>query len=229
MSERLARLPGWLALALFGIGLAAAGWRVPAPAPAELAPAPLAQRTTEDLPPGARTSPYRSSLTRLPDGRLAVAWLDNGEAETAAIWLAIRDSQGWREVGRIATRESTAATTFMHARRLGRPILWSEGGWLHLWYEAYPLGREAGASIIHSISTDGGRNWNRTRRLEAQPFGGFGASLGEIPRPLADSGLLLPLAQHGSDGPWLRLAATGQIVGKLQQLPAATPPVESKP
>lgn len=219
MPERLARLPGWLALAFFGVALAAAGWRVPAPLPAELAPAPLAQRAPEALPPAARTSPHPGSLTRLPDGRLAAAWLDNGDSETAAIWLAVRDSKGWREVGRIATRESTAAATFMHARRLGRPILWSEGGWLHLWYEAYPLGHAAGASIIHSISTDGGRNWNRTRRLEALPFGGVGAQLGETPRPLADAGLLLPLAQSGTDGPWLRIAATGQIVGKVRQLP----------
>ena len=154
---------------------------------------------------------------------LAAAWLDDGAAETAAMRLAVRDNQGWREVGRIATRESTAAAAFMHARRLGRPILWAEGGWLHLWYEAYPLGPGAGASIMHSVSTDGGRSWQRTRRLESGPFGGLGSRLGDIPRPLADGGVLLPLEEDGREGPWLRLAATGHLVGQPRQLPSAAP------
>ena len=182
-----------------------------------------------DLPPAVRASAQRASLTRLADGRLAAAWLDEGAAETAAIRLAVRDNQGWREVGRIATRESTAAAAFIHARRLGRPILWAEGGWLHLWYEAYPLGPGAGASVLHSVSTDGGRTWQQTRRLEAGPFGGLGARLGETPRPLADGGVLLPLALHGKEGPWLQLAATGQLIGLLRQLPAAGQPAVSAP
>ena len=171
--------------------------------------------------PAQRGPPAAQQPTRLPDGRLAAAWLDDGEAETAAIRLAIRDHQGWREVGR-SPPESTAAAAFMHARSLGRPILWAEGGWLHLWYEAYPLGPGAGASVLHSVSTDGGRSWQQTRRLEAGPFGGLGARLGETPRPLADGGVLLPLAPHGGrEGPWLRLAATGQLIGLMRQLPAA--------
>jgi hypothetical protein len=153
---------------------------------------------------------------------MAVAWLDSGDRETAGIWLAIRDATGWREIGRVASRESTAATTFMHARSLGQPILWSESGWLHLWYEAYQLTPELGAAIVHSVSTDGGRHWNRTRRLEALPFGGFGSHLGEAPVALADGGLLLPLSTNGKDGPWLRLAATGQVIGKTMQLPMET-------
>ncbi len=193
------------------------------PPAAELAAAPVVSLPVADLPPAARTSAQRASLTRLADGRLAAAWLDDGAAETAAIRLAVRDNQGWREVGRIATRESTAAAAFMHARRLGRPILWAEGGWLHLWYEAYPLGPGAGASILHSVSTDGGRSWQRTRRLESGPFGGLGSRLGDIPRPLADGGVLLPLEEDGREGPWLRLAATGHLVGQPRQLPSAAP------
>ncbi len=213
---------GW-AWPLSGVGPAAAAGRQPAPPAAELAAAPVVSLPVVDLPPAARTSAQRASLTRLADGRLAAAWLDEGAAETAAIRLAVRDNQGWREVGRIATRESTAAAAFMHARRLGRPILWAEGGWLHLWYEAYPLGPGAGASIMHSVSTDGGRSWQRTRRLESGPFGGLGSRLGDIPRPLADGGVLLPLEEDGREGPWLRLAATGHLVGQPRQLPSAVP------
>lgn len=224
MLERLARPPRWLAIALFSGSLIAAGWRIPA-APAPVLESVPTVQLAADLPPAARNSPERVSQTRLADGRLAVAWLDNGDAESAAIWLAIHDGKGWREVGRIASRESTAAAAFMHAQGLGHPILWAEGGWLHLWYEAYPLGRGAGASIMHSISTDGGRNWSRTQRLESSPFGGFGARLGQTPRPLADGGVLLPLAPEGS---WLRLAATGQVIEKIRQ-DVVAPPEAARP
>ena len=138
--------------------------------------------------------------------------------------MATGDGRTWRDIGKIASRESTAGATFMHAQGLGRPILWSEGGWLHLWYEAYPLGRWAGASIIHSLSTDGGRSWNRTQRLPVNAFGGLCSRLGQAPRELADGGLLLPLGQANEGAPWLRLAATGRIVDKLERLPNASTP-----
>ena len=226
MIERFVAPPRGLAFPHFGCGLPAAGWRTPAAPPLALEAVPAVQLAADDLPPATRNSPERVSVARLADGRPAVAWLDNDDPETAAIWLAIHDGKGWREVGRIASRESTAAAAFMHAQGLGRPILWAEGGWLHLWYEAYPLGRGAGASILHSISTDGGRNWGRTERLESSPFGGFGARLGEVPRPLADGGLLLPLMPEGS---WLRLAATGQIIEKVRLPMVAAPPEATRP
>lgn len=210
----------WLALAVFAGGLVAAAWRIPAPPPPLLAAAASISLAAEDLPAAARLSPERVSQTRLADGRLALAWLDNGEAEAAAIHLAIRNGKGWQEIGRIANRESTAAATFMYASRLGRPLLWAEGGWLHLWYEAQAPG-SGGIAIIHSRSTDGGRNWSGTRRLESTPTGGLGARLGQTLLPLADGGVLLPLAGDERDGPWLRLAATGQVVDKLARLPGA--------
>ncbi|MCG2576408.1 exo-alpha-sialidase [Dechloromonas sp. XY25] len=226
MLERFVAPPRWLAIALFAGGLVAAGWRIPAAPPPVPEAVPPLQLAADELPPAARNSPHRASLTRLADGRPAVAWLGNGDAESAAIWLAIRDGKGWREIGRIASRESTAAAAFMHAQGVGHPILWAEGGWLHLWYEAYPLRRGTGASIMHSMSTDGGRNWSRTERLESGPFGGFGPNLGLVPKPLADGGLLLPLAPEGS---WLRLAATGQVIEKLQLPMAAAPPEAARP
>ncbi len=228
MLERFVTPPRWLAIALFSCGLLAAGWRIPAAPPQALEAVPAVQLAADDLPPATRNSPERVSVARLADGRPAVAWLDNGDAENAAIWLAIHDGKGWREVGRIASRESTAAAAFMHAHGLGPPILWAEGGWLHLWYEAYPLSRGAGASIMHSISTDGGRNWSRTERLESSPFGGFGAHLGQTPRPLADGGLLLPLVLDGREDAWLRLAATGQVIEKIRQ-PVVAPPEAARP
>ena len=219
----------WLALAVFASGLIAAAWHTPAPPPPAFVAATKLTPALEDLPHVARLSPERVSPTRLADGRLALAWLDNAEADNATIHLAIRDSKGWQEIGRIASRESTAAATFMHASRLGRPLLWAEGGWLHLWYEAQVPG-SGSVAIIHSRSTDGGRNWSQTHRLESDPLGGLsGARLGQTLLPLADGGVLLPLAGDDRDGPWLRLAATVQVVDKLARLPFANSAQATQP
>ena len=228
MPETSVTRHAWLPLAVFGIALAGAGWRIPdAPKPILSATAEPAV-TVSELPPAAKLSPEQPSLTRLPNGTWAVAWLERGDPENAAIWMATGDGKNWHDIGKIASRESTAGATFMHTRGLGRPILWSEGGWLHLWYEAYPLGRWAGASIIHGISTDGGRSWNRTQRLPVNAFGGLGSRLGQAPRELADGGLLLPLGQANEGASWIRLAATGRIVDKLERLPNASTPKASQ-
>ncbi len=156
---------------------------------------------------------------------LMAAWRLPGWATprptTPPFTLPSATARAGRKSDRIASRESTAAATFMHASRLGRPLLWAEGGWLHLWYEAQAPG-SGSVAIIHSRSTDGGRNWSQTHRLENDPLGGLsGARLGQTLLPLADGGVLLPLAGDNHDGPWLRLAATGQVVHKLARLPVA--------
>lgn len=228
MSEAAMPSRSWLPLAVFGLALAAAGWRIPQVPPPVLSAAVAPRFVPAELPPAAQLSPERPSLTRLPNGNVAVAWLERGDTENAAIWMAISDGKNWRDIGKIASRESTAGATFMHARALGRPILWAEGGWLHLWYEAYPLGRWAGASIIHSMSTDGGRSWNRTQRLASSAFGGLGSQLGGWPLELADGGLMLPLGQADEGASWLRLAATGRVIDKLERLPEASTPEASR-
>lgn len=161
-----------------------------------------------------------SSLTQLADGRLAVAWLSgpDDDESTAAIWLSTLGRDGWSAPTRALSREHIAATTFMHLNRLGRPLLHAEGGWLHLWVEALPLGQWAGGSIVHATSTDGGRNWGRLERLATSPLGGLGSGLGGSPVALADGGIGLPgdLRLAGGVSTWLRLSATGAIVGKVR-------------
>ena len=77
-------------------------------------------------------------------------------------------------------------------------------------------GKALGATLLHTVSTDGGRHWQAAQRLSDSPFGGLGMRLGGAPLPLVDGGLLLPL---GDDGPWLRLSVTGQRIGRLTRHP----------
>lgn len=215
-----------IAAALFLAALLAVLWRSPAPAPtAFLIPA---QKTGDGVPmppqpgalPVAATMAGPSSLTQLADGRIAIAWLGGPDDDdsAAAIWLSTLGRDGWSPPSRALTREHVAAATFMHLNRLGRPVLHAEGGWLHLWVEALPLGAWAGGSIVHATSTDGGRSWGHIERLATSPLGGLGSGLGGSPLPLADGGIGLPgdLRLAGGTSTWLRLSATGTIDAKAR-------------
>lgn len=218
----------WGSLGLFGIALLAATLRQPDMLPTTFAPPPLPKVAVSNaemragLLPRAAALAGPSSLTTLPDGRIALAWLagpDNDASENA-LWLSIQERNGeWQPPQKAATRENTAAGTFARLNRLGRPVLWAEGSWLHLWYEALPLGESTGATIAHSVSTDGGQSWRKAERLPTNVLGMLGAGLSGPPVPLADGGIGLPIERRfaGVDGTdWLRLSATGQILEQIR-------------
>lgn len=218
----------WSSLALLTMGALAAIWQAPAPGPLAFAPPALPRPALHEAPasvgqlPSSDTQLGPASLTTLPDGRIAAAWLAGpvDDPSAGAIWFSIFSSVGWQPARLAATRESTAAGTLAHLNRLGRPVLWAEGGWLHLWYESRLIGEGPGAVIHYTRSTDRGQEWSKARRLQSSALGTTGSGLGCPPLALADGGLLLPVARRapGEGGEWLRLAATGRIVDK-QRLP----------
>lgn len=226
MSFVLPRPPRWLSALLFTAALGAAWWQAPTPAaPAFVAPPPPskslldAQFSTEMLP-RAGESAHAASLAQLLDGRIVAAWFAGSRegAADVAIWFSTLGKEGWSTAQPIANRESTAGGTFAHVRKLGNPVLYAEGNWLHLWYVSVALGGWAGSSLNHSMSTDGGKSWSQPTKLQTSPFANISTLARANPLPLSDGGLGLPvyhefLAKHGE---WLRLSATGRIVDKVR-------------
>jgi hypothetical protein len=210
-----------LLLLPFALALAAAFWHIPpAPptafTPSAAAPSSLPAEFSAAMLARDETAASHPTLTQLPDGRLAAAWLSRRDDEPV-IRFSLLGRDGWREPQVIASRPSTAGGTFAHVGELGRPILHAEGSWLHLWY----VSRAAGGSINHSRSTDGGRSWAKPTRLQTSPLANQGSELSAPPVPLADGGLALPASLNllGRQGEILRLAPTGRIIDKTR-LPA---------
>jgi len=220
-------IPRWLAATLFIFALGAAFWRIPSAAapgfepPPAAAPSALPALFSSTLLPPSK-APAEPILTRLPDGRLAAAWSagSQDEADGRGIWLSIEEPGGWHPPLRIASRESTAAGTLTHAGSLGQPLLHAEGSWLHLWYTS----RDglAGDSLNHSFSTNGGQAWAKPAKLEISPLAGGELRPGSPPVSFDDGGLGMLLSRSFISGHsnWLRLSATGQILG-LQRLPGS--------
>ena len=211
----------------------------PPPSTATTAAPPLApaarQATTisagSDTPPairrsmlprfGQRTGP--ASLARLPDGRLAVAWVGAIDSENDGIWFALQHKGQWQTPVLAAMRESTAGGTYARLSELGSPLLQVEGGWLTLWYNAGVIGEGSGGSLHRSLSTDTGQTWREPRRLPAGPLPAFGPQLAAPPLPLADGGTRFAVSEagpFGQRGLWLDYSAQGKL---RQRQPAAGP------
>lgn len=232
--HRLVTIPRWLLPALFAGALAAAFWRIPQPAPAAFAAPPPPGRaalaaffTTELLP--ATANPAKPSLTLLPDGQIAAAWTADSAADgdQRDIRFSVLGQAGWSAPRVIASRESTADGTFAFEQEIGNPLLYAEGGWLHLWYTS--RSGWTGRSIKHSQSTNRGLDWSKPTRLESAPLAG-GSLLRSPPLSLADGGLGLVISSQsfGGQGEYLRLSANGRIVDKkrlAQPGPARYPAV----
>lgn len=222
-------MPRWLSLLLFIGALLTAFWRAPTPITPAFVPPPAAAPSllpasfsSEMLPKVAEWS-QAASLTQLPNGRLAAAWLaGSGEgAADASIWYSMRGKEGWSKPQPIANRESTAGGTFAHVRSVGTPVLHAEGSWLHLWYSSVGFGGAVTSVINHSVSTDAGKSWFKPTRLQTSPLANISSQVRTPPLPLADGGLGLPIhhAFIATYGEWLRLSPNGQILDKIR-LPA---------
>ena len=215
-----------LPLAIFALALTAAAWRIPNPAPAAfVAPPPPAAATApaefaSTLLPVAAPSAHAAALAELPDGRLAAAWFAGSRegAADVAVWLSLRDGEHWTTPHPIATREATAQATLAYTRKVGNPVLFVEGQRLHLWFVSVSWGGWAGSSLNHAHSDDAGATWSSPRKLQTSPFFNI-STLGRAPPVhLADGGIGLPvyhefIAKHGE---WLRLDASGALVGKTR-------------
>ncbi len=216
----------WLPLLLFGLALGAALWRAPLPdapafvAPPAASPSLLASAFSAESLPRAAESAHAASLAQLPDGRIVAAWFAGSRegAADVAIWFSVQGKEGWSTPQPIANRESTAGGTFAHVRKLGNPVLYAEGSWLHLWYVSVAVGGWAGSSLNHSTSTDGGKTWSKPEKLQTSPLANISTLARAAPLALADGGLGLPVyheffAKHGE---WLRISATGRILDKVR-------------
>lgn len=226
MSKESPALPRWLPVLLFALALSAAFWRIPKPEmPAFVPPPPAAASTlpatfSAEMLPSAGESAHAATLAQLPDGRLVAAWFAGSRegAADVAVWFSTQGKEGWSRPQAIATRETTAGGTFAYVRKVGNPVLYAEGGWLHLWYVSVAVGGWAGSSLNHSVSTDHGKSWSKPEKLQTSPFANISTLGRTSPIALADGGLGLPvyhefIAKHGE---WLRLSATGQIIDKVR-------------
>jgi predicted neuraminidase len=220
-----------LPLLFFAVALCFALLRAPQPQPPAFVAPPQpalsslpAEFSLEKLPAMAPAA-HASSLTELADGRLALAWYAGTRegAPDVEIWFSTRDAAGWSSPRVVATRVDTAAETGASVRKLGNPVLYAQDKRLHLWYVSVAVGGWSGSSINHKTSDDGGQSWSLAERLVTSPLFNLATLVRTPPVALVNGELGLPVyhelfAPHAE---WLRLAASGRILGKAR-LPSSS-------
>ncbi len=222
------RLPRWFPPALFLAALAAALWRIPTPEAVNFLPPALSadvatreSNAAQAFLPQAKGAHAQASLTRWPDGRLALAWNGPSRLDPAenAIWVSTRDRQGqWSTPLEVATRATAAGGSFAHVRSISSPTLHAEGSWLQLWYVGQALGEWGGTFLYHSTSTDAGKTWTLARRLPISAGSNLSQFSLRPALPLADGGIALPLVRNAAGHPerWLRFSATGRLIDQIE-------------
>lgn len=217
------KLLHWLAAAIFLLALAAAFWRAPQLPPATFTAPPVLALPTQppllqhDMLPGVGGLLGAPSLTRLADGRMAIAWLAQADAPRHhdVIWFSTLSDGNWGEPYPVFSSEEAAGKLFAHIRHLADPILFTHDETVHLWFTA---GGAGARRIVHTLSDDGGQHWQAPVRLTSSPLGSADTRLRMAPLVLNDGGLGLPLkpALISARDEWLRLDSDGRIVGKIR-------------
>jgi hypothetical protein len=213
----------WLAAAAFILSLATAFWHAPQTPPPAVFETPPAARTStlpsffqHGMLPGIAGSATAPSLTRLADGRIAIAWLSlaEGSRQLDAIWFSTLNDGNWSDPYPVTTSEETAGSLFAHIRHVADPVLFQHGKRLHLWFTASGVG--AHSIIVHTSSSDQGQTWQQPARLQSSPLASADMRLRNPPVALADGGLGLPASQtmFAGHGEWLRLDTDGRVVDK---------------
>jgi len=224
-------IPARLPLLLFAAALGGAWWRaLPPPAPAFVVPPPVISTLPASFVSASLANTganaQHPSLTLLPDGRIAAAWLQKNPARApdATIHLSFWDGQQWSPSRIIVDHRLLANAGKAQVQNLGHPTLFAHGGQLHLWVSTAHAG--AGSGIHHLQSANAGEDWSTPQRLATSPLFNLGTRNALPPLALADGGLGLPtshvlFAQHGE---WLRFDARGQLIDKARLPPATRDP-----
>ena len=163
-------------------------------------------------------SAHSSTIVKLIDGRLAVAWYGGtreGSKDTC-IYFSTGTDGVWSEPLVIATRFGTAADVKIHTYRMGNPVLSVDNaGILHLYYVSTDWFGWAAGKMNHKLSNDGGRTWSAAERLLIEPTTNV-STLVRIGTVQLESGIsLLPAYfECGSKHPDILLMNSGSVERK---------------
>ena len=116
-----------------------------------------------------------SSLSELPDGRLAATWYAGSRegAGDVAIYFSTRGPADtrWSLPRAIVTRESATRDLNRYIKKVGNAVVFADSaGKLSLLYVTVSIGGWSGSSLNLTSSIDGGATWSQSQRLTLSPF-----------------------------------------------------------
>jgi predicted neuraminidase len=155
-----------------------------------------------------------ASLCELSGGRLAASWYGGSRegARDVAIWFSVREPRAdaaWSPARPIITRESASDELRRYVKKVGNPLVFSDGGnRLWLLYVSVALGGWSDSALNLKSSSDSGQSWAPSQRLTLSPFFNVGTLVKNKPAPIEGGGWVVPvyheLAGQFPELLWLR-------------------------
>lgn len=142
-------------------------------------------------------SNHSSSCATLPDGRVVVLWYGGTRegAKDVCIYgkTAFPEDLSAAPTVAICSREDVSRDLLRPVRKLGNPVVYSQGERLWMFVVSVSYGGWSGSSINYRYSDDKGKTWSKFRRLRTSPFFNLSALVRTPCVPRNDSGFILPV------------------------------------
>ncbi len=168
------------------------------------------------------TSVHASAITAVSNDKLLSVWY--GGSREGSGDVAIFDStklpgDSWKEPEIIISREKVAQDTGRHIKKLGNPILLSDGKeavWM--FFVSTSIGGWSTSTINVVMSKDGGQTWGMAKRLITSPFLNLSTLVKARPFFYKDGTIGLP-AYHELAGKFaelIRVSQDGAVIDKIR-------------
>jgi len=139
-----------------------------------------------------------SSLSELPDGRLAATWYAGSRegAGDVAIYFSTRTPADtrWSLPRAIVTRELATRDLNRYIKKVGNAVVFADfAGKLSLLYVTVSVGGWSGSSLNLTSSIDGGGTWSQGQRLTLSPFFNLSELAKNAPAALVSGSWAVPI------------------------------------
>ena len=142
-------------------------------------------------------SNHSSSIAETPDGALSILWYGGTRegAKDVCIYEERVAPEDWSASGSesICAPSDVARDLLRSVRKVGNPVVYSQGERLWMFVVSVSYGGWSGSAINYRYSDDGGKSWSKFRRLRTSPFFNMSALIRTPCVSKTDGGFILPV------------------------------------
>jgi len=171
---------------------------------------------------GAVASVHASAIVSVSDNELLAVWYGGSRegSEDVAIYGSKKGVESdWSKPGVLISRAKLAQDVGRHIKKLGNPVLLSDGGkkvWM--FFVSTSIGGWSTSAINLVVSQNGGKTWGRAKRIIISPFLNLSTLVKGRPFFYQDGTIGLP-AYHELAGKFaelIRVSQDGAVLDKVR-------------
>ena len=171
---------------------------------------------------GAAASVHASAIVSVSGNKLLAVWYGGsreGSGDVAIYGSKKGAESGWSKPGVLINRAELARDTGRHIKKLGNPVLLSDGSkTVWMFFVSTSIGGWSTSAINLVVSHDAGQSWGKAKRLITSPFLNLSTLVKGRPFFYQDGSIGLP-AYHELAGKFaelIRVSQDGTVLDKVR-------------